>query len=67
MELRVLEVFCGGKRAKYYCAAEALHMSQPALSTQLKNMEKELGKQLLVRGVKGSRKDGFNRGRHDSA
>ena len=37
-------------------AAESLHISQPALSTQLKNMEDELGKQLLIRGVKGSRK-----------
>lgn len=37
-------------------AAKALHISQPALSTQLKNMEAELGKKLLIRGVKGSRK-----------
>ena len=37
-------------------AAESLHISQPALSTQLKGMEAELGKQLLIRGTKGSRK-----------
>ena len=33
-----------------------MHISQPALSTQLKALETELGKQLLIRGVKGSRK-----------
>ena len=33
-----------------------MHISQSALSTQLKNMEDELGKQLLIRGVRGSRK-----------
>lgn len=38
-------------------AAESLHLSQPTLSTQIKNMEKELGKQLLIRGTKGSRKN----------
>ena len=37
-------------------AADSLHLSQPALSTQLKAMEEELGKQLLIRGTKGSRK-----------
>ena len=37
-------------------AAESLHLSQPTLSIQIKNMEEELGKQLLIRGTKGSRK-----------
>lgn len=37
-------------------AAKSLHLSQPTISTQLKAMEDELGKQLLIRGTKGSRK-----------
>ena len=57
MELRVLEYFLAVAREQNItAAAESLHISQPALSTQLKNMEHELGKQLLIRGVKGSRK-----------
>ncbi len=57
MELRVLEYFLAVAREQNItAAAESLHISQPALSTQLKNMEDELGKQLLIRGVKGSRK-----------
>ena len=57
MELRVLEYFLTVAREQSItAAAESLHISQPALSTQLKAMETELGKQLLIRGVKGSRK-----------
>ncbi len=57
MELRLLEYFLAVAREQNItAAAESLHISQPALSTQLKNMEDELGKQLLIRGVKGSRK-----------
>ena len=57
MELRVLEYFLAVAREQNItAAAESLHISQPALSTQLKHMEDELGKQLLIRGVKGSRK-----------
>ena len=37
-------------------AAESLHLSQPTLSTQLKHLEEELGKTLMIRGTKGSRK-----------
>ncbi len=33
-------------------AANALHLSQPTLSRQLKDMENELGKQLFIRGSK---------------
>ena len=57
MELRLLEYFLAVAREQNItAAAKALHISQPALSTQLKNMEAELGKKLLIRGVKGSRK-----------
>ena len=57
MELRVLEYFLAVAREQNItAAAQALHISQPALSTQLKNLEDELGKQLLIRGTRGSRK-----------
>ena len=57
MEIRALENFLAVAREQNItAAAESLHISQPALSTQLKSMETELGKQLLIRGVKGSRK-----------
>lgn len=57
MELRLLEYFLAVAREQNItAAAESLHVSQPALSTQLKSLEQELGKQLLIRGVKGSRK-----------
>lgn len=57
MELRVLQYFLAVAREQSIsAAAESLHLSQPTLSTQLKQLEDELGKQLLVRGTKGSRK-----------
>ena len=67
MELRTLHYFLTVAREQsisaaaeslhiFSAAAESLHISQPALSTQLKGMEEELGKQLLIRGTKGSRK-----------
>lgn len=57
MELRVLHYFLAiAQEQSIVRAAESLHLSQPTLSTQVKNMEKELGKQLLIRGTKGSRK-----------
>ena len=57
MELRTLHYFLAVAREQSItAAAESLHISQPALSTQLKSMEAELGKQLLIRGTKGSRK-----------
>lgn len=36
-------------------AAEALHLSQSALSTQIKNLEEELGVALFARQAKGMR------------
>ena len=57
MELRVLQYFLAVAREQSILrAAESLHLSQPTLSTQIKNMDEELGKQLLIRGTKGSRK-----------
>lgn len=57
IELRTLHYFLTVAREQSIsAAAESLHISQPALSTQLKGMEDELGKQLLIRGTKGSRK-----------
>ncbi len=57
MELRVLQYFLAVCREQNIsAAAQSLHLSQPTLSTQLKAMKEELGKQLLVRGTKGSRK-----------
>lgn len=57
MELRVLQYFLTVAREQSISgAARALHLSQPTLSTQLRDLEASLGKQLLVRGVKGSRR-----------
>lgn len=57
MEIRVLNYFLAVAREQSIIrAAKSLHLSQPILSTQIRNMEKELGKQLLIRGTKGSRK-----------
>ena len=57
MELRVLQYFLAVAREQSIsAAAQSLHLSQPTLSTQLKGLEERLGKQLLVRGRKGSRK-----------
>lgn len=53
MELRVLNYFLAVAREESISgAANALHLSQPTLSRQLKDMENELGKQLFIRGSK---------------
>ena len=57
MELRVLEYFLAvARKESITAAAEALHVTQPTLSVQLKGLEDELGKKLFIRGVKGSRR-----------
>ncbi len=57
MEIRVLQYFLAVAREQSIsAAAQSLHLSQPTLSTQLKALEQELGRQLLIRGTKGSRK-----------
>ncbi|MBP1048271.1 LysR family transcriptional regulator [Enterococcus sp. BWM-S5] len=51
MELRVLNYFLTVVREKTISkAAEALHLSQPTLSKQLKELEEELGVTLFTRG-----------------
>ena len=58
MELRVLQYFLAVAREQSISAAAgSLHISRNRrFSTQMKALEEELGKQLLIRGVKGSRR-----------
>ncbi len=51
MDIRVLQYFLAVAREESITkAAEVLHMTQPPLSRQLKDLEDELGKQLFIRG-----------------
>lgn len=51
MEIRVLKYFLAVARERSISgAAEALFISQPTLSRQLMDLEKELGKKLFIRG-----------------
>lgn len=53
MDIRILQYFLAVAREESITkAAEQLHMTQPPLSRQLKDLEQELGKQLLIRGSK---------------
>ena len=51
MDIRVLQYFLALAREQTISgAARALHITQPPLSKQLKELEDELGKQLFIRG-----------------
>lgn len=51
MELRVLEYFLAvADEGSISKAAEHLHLTQPTLSRQIKELEESLGKQLFIRG-----------------
>lgn len=51
MEIRELRYFLAVAREENITrAAESLHIAQPSLSRQLMDLEKKLGKQLLIRG-----------------
>lgn len=51
MELRVLRYFLAVAREQNItAAAETLHVTQPTLSKQLMELERELGKKLFIRG-----------------
>ena len=53
MELRVIKYFLAVAREQTVTgAAEAVHVSQPSLSRQIKDLEDELGKPLFIRGSK---------------
>lgn len=53
MDIRILQYFLAVAREESITkAAGTLRMTQPPLSRQLKDLEKELGKQLLIRGSK---------------
>ena len=50
MELRVLQYFIAvAKEQNISAAAKLLHLTQPTLSRQLKELEEELGKKLMIR------------------
>lgn len=52
--LKALEALCAAvESGSLSLAADRLHLSQPAVSKQIRGLEDELGVQLLVRGARG--------------
>lgn len=53
MDIRVMRYFLAiAWEESITRAAELLHISQPPLSRQMKELEEELGKQFFIRGAK---------------
>lgn len=51
MEIRVLRYFLEiVRKGNFSAAAESLHITQPTLSRQIKDLEEHLGKELFIRG-----------------
>ena len=51
MEIRVLKYFLAvAREGSITGAANSLHLTQPTLTRQIQDLEKELGQKLLIRG-----------------
>jgi LysR family hca operon transcriptional activator len=54
MELRHLRYFLAvAEEGGFTLAAERLHTAQPSLSRQIRDLEREVGTALLIRGARG--------------
>ena len=63
MELRVLRYFVTvAEEGSISDAAKALHVTQPTLSRQLQDLERELDTKLLIRGILGAGEAVVDRG-----
>ena len=56
MEIRHLRTFvCIARNGSFSRAAEVLHVAQPALSQQIRQLEEEVGAPLFLRHARGVR------------